>query len=184
MQKMLNPNTTLWVIDAEDVVGDIRDIEAEDINDLAINISCAVTRGYTLNPTDSDTDDTASICDAGNVENRLYDNYEGELTIFRDAVRLDDTSVFNIAFEYFRQPDRRFYILRRLGKRNTVAATNGDELEGFLFTNDNIRSVDGGDNGPVQATIPLLAQGEMTGYFWLGGSEPQAPTVPGDDEND
>lgn len=163
-QKMLNPNTTLWVIDAEDVL-DIKQITAADIAADAINISCAVTRGYTLNPTDSDTDDTASICDSGNVENRLYDNYEGEFTIFRDADRADALSIFNIAFDYFKDPDRKFYVIRRLGKRNTEAAVAGDEIEAFLFTNDNIRSVDGGDNGPVQATIPLLAQGEMTGYF-------------------
>lgn len=171
MRKMLNPNTTLWVIDA-DQVADPKQITAETLNDEAFNFSCAVTRGYTLNPTDSDTDDTASICDSGNVANRLYDNYEGEITIFRDAVRTDNASVFNEAFDYWRDPDRAFYIFRRLGKRNNVAATDGDELEAFLFVNDNIRSVDGGDNGPVQATIPLLAQGNMTGYFWLGGTAP------------
>lgn len=175
MKKMLNPNTTLWVIDADEVT-DIRNIDADDLNTTALNFSCAVTRGYTLNPTDSDTDDTASICDSGNVENRLYDNYEGEITAFRDGDVLDNTSLFNQVFEYFKEPDRRFYIIRRLGKRNTAPAVDGDELEAFLFTNDNLRSVDGGDDGPIQFTIPLLAQGDMTGYFYLGGSA--AATVP------
>lgn len=171
-KKMLNPNTTLWVIDADDVL-DITDLSAEDLNGTgtpgtsALNFSCAVVRGYTLNPTDSDTDDSASICDSGNVENRLYDNYEGEFTMFRDADVADATSVFNQAFEYFKEPDKRFYVVRRVGKRNTVAADAGDEVEAFLFTNDHIRSVDGGDDGPIQFTVPMLQQGQYTGYFEL-----------------
>lgn len=170
-KKMLNPNTTLWVIDADDVL-DINDITADDLNTEALNFSCAVVRGYTLNPTDSDTDDSASICDSGNVENRLYDNYEGEFTMFRDADVSDTTSVFNQAFEYFKEPDKRFYIIRRIGKRNTEPAVAGDELEAFLFTNDHLRSVDGGDDGPIQFTVPMLQQGHYTGYFKL---EPTTP---------
>lgn len=169
-KKMLNPNTTLWVIDA-DKVTDISAITAEDLNGTgtpgsgALNFSCAVVRGYTLNPTDSDTDDSASICDSGNVENRLYDNYEGEFTMFRDADTTDATSVFNKAFEYFKEPDKLHYVVRRIGKRNTEPAAAGDEVEAFLFANDRIRSVDGGDDGPIQFTVPELQQGNYTGYF-------------------
>lgn len=175
-KKMLNPNTTLWVID-EDLVTDIENIDATLINSSALNISCAIVRGYTLNPTDSDTDDSASICDSGNVENRLYDNYEGEITAFRDANILDNTSVFNQAFAYFLEPDRRFWIIRRIGKKNTEPAVDGDQLEAFLFTNDRTRSIDGGDDGPVQFTVPMLQQGHYTGYFYLGGVAPAASPV-------
>ncbi len=167
-KKMLNPKTTIWAIDEEDVT-DIFSLSANDLNTNGVNISCAIVRGYTLNPTDSDTDDSASICDSGNVENRLYDNYEGELTMFRDAELTDAASVFNIAFKYFKNPDRRFWIIRRLGKTNTDPAADGDEVEAFLFTNDRTRSVDGGDDGPVQFTVPLLQAGNYTGYFTLGG---------------
>lgn len=171
-KKMLNPNTTLWVIDA-DKVTDIMALTAADLNGTgtpdtgALNFSCAVVRGYTLNPTDSDTDDSASICDSGNVENRLYDNYEAEFTMFRDADSSDATSVFNKAFEYFKEPDRLHYVVRRVGKRNTEPAAADDEVEAFLFANDRIRSVDGGDDGPIQFTVPELQQGTYTGYFTL-----------------
>lgn len=171
-KKMLNPNTTLWAIDA-DKVADILELTAEDLNGTgtpvsgALNFSCAVVRGYTLNPTDSDTDDSASICDSGNVENRLYDNYEGEFTMFREGDLSDATSVFAKAFEYFKEPDRQHYIVRRVGKRNTEAAAMGDEVEAFLFANDRIRSVDGGDDGPIQFTVPELQQGNYSGYFKL-----------------
>lgn len=166
--KMLNPNTTLVVVPVANVVNPLSPTAAELNAGVAINISCAVTRGYTLNPTDSDTDDTASICDTGNVQTRLFDNYEGELTLFRDANIADNTSVYNQAFQYFRDPDKQFYIYRRLGKKSTVAFADGDVVEGFLFTNDRIRSVDGGDAGPIQFTIPLLAQGSYLGYTYVG----------------
>lgn len=162
--KMLNPNTTLIVV-PESFITNPAAPSAAVLNGVnALNISCAVTRGYTLNPTDSDTDDTASICDTGNVQTRLFDNYEGELTMFRDANIADNTSVYNTAFNYFKTVDQRFYVFRRLGKKSTVAVAAGDLLEGFLFTNDRTRSVDGGDSGPIQFTAPLLPQGNYTGY--------------------
>lgn len=162
--KMLNPNTTLIVVPESFITNPLVPSAAVLNGANAINISCAVTRGYTLNPTDSDTDDTASICDTGNVQNRLFDNYEGELTMFRDGNIADNTSVFNIAFNYFKNVDQRFYVFRRLGKKSTVTVTAGDLVEGFLFVNDRARSVDGGDSGPIQFTAPLLAQGLYTGY--------------------
>ena len=172
-KKMLNPNTTLWAVPVEKVT-DILALKADVLNgnatpgvDAALNFSCAVVRGYTLNPTDSDTDDSASICDSGNVENRLYDNYEGEFTMFREGDLTDTTSVFAKAFEFFKEPDKQHYIVRRIGKRNTEPAAAGDEVEAFLFANDRIRSVDGGDDGPIQFTVPELQQGNYTGYFEL-----------------
>jgi hypothetical protein len=72
--------------------------------------------------------------------------------------------VYNVAFNYFKSVDQRFWIFRRLGKKSTVAITAGDLLEGFLFVNDRTRSIDGGDSGPIQFTVPLLAQGTYTGY--------------------
>ena len=162
MQKMLNPNTTIWVVPEAGIVNPDAPTAAE-IN-AGENVSCAVVRGYTLNPTDSDTDDSASICDSGNVSNRLYDNYEGEFTFFRDADLTELDSVYNIALGLFDAPDNRVWIVRRLGKKNTVAATTGDKVELYLFSNDHIRSVDGGDAGPIQFTVPLLQQGHYSGY--------------------
>lgn len=161
---MLNPNTTLIVV-PESFVTNGAAPSAAVLNGVnAINISCAVTRGYTINPTDSDTDDTASICDTGNVATRLFDNYEGNVTMFRDGNIADNTSVYNLAFNYFKVPDQRYWVFRRLGKKSTVAIATGDILEGFLFTNDRIQSVDGGDAGPIQFTVPMLPQGNYTGY--------------------
>lgn len=163
--KMLNPNTTLWVVPEAGIVNPLAPTAAE-IN-AGTNISCAVVRGYTLNPTSSDTDDSASICDSGNVANRLYDNYEGELTMFRDADPSVTASVYNKAWTLFKSPDFRHWVVRRVGKKQTATATTGDVVELFLFANDHIRSVDGGDDGPIQFTVPELAQGTYSGYVTL-----------------
>lgn len=161
--KMLNPNTTIWVVPEGGVVNPDAPTAAE-LN-AGTNISCAIVRGYTLNPTSSDTDNSASICDTGNVTNRLYDNYEGTLTMFREGdATANATSIYEVAFQLFKDPDNRVWVYRRLGKRNDVPAAAGDTVEGFLFSNDRITSVDGGDNGPIQFTVPLLAQGHYTGY--------------------
>jgi hypothetical protein len=171
--KMLNPNTTLVIVAESAVVNPLAPTAT--VLNNGLNISCAVTRGYTLNPTDSDTDDTASICDTGNVQNRLFDNYEGELTLFRDANQADATSIYNLAFDYLKAPDVRFFVYRRTGKKSTVAFEDGDTIEGYLFLNDRVRSVDGGDAGPIQFTVPLLSQGNYTGFTFVGTVG--APTV-------
>lgn len=166
--KMLNPNTKIVLVPEANVINPLAPLKTELNNAPAIDISCAITRGYTMNPTDSDTDDTASICDTGNVATRLFDNYEGELTMFRDVNIADNTSVYNLAFNFLKSPDVRFWAYRRTGKKSTVAFEDGDIVEGFLFANDRIRSVDGGDAGPIQFTAPLLAQGYYTGYTYVG----------------
>lgn len=163
--KMLNPNTTIWWVPLAGITNPLAPT-ASQVN-AGTNISCAITRGYTLNPTDSDTDDTASICDTGNVKTRLYDNYEGEITFFKDANSADGSSVYNAAFALFKSPDVAGFLVRRLGKKSTSTAVAGDVVEVFQFTNDRTRSVDGGDAGPVQFTVPYLPQGFYSGYVTL-----------------
>ncbi len=172
--KMMSPNTTLvWV--PESAITDPYNPTATALN-AGVNFSCAVVRGYTLGPTASDTDTTASICDEGNVENRTYANYEGSITMFRDANRADITSVFNVAWALFRTAGQRGFIYRRVGFKQNVPFAAGHEVEGFLFENDNPQTIDGGDGGgPIQFTVPFLQQGLYTGMVYVGPLT--APTV-------
>src|SRR5690625_352671 len=160
--KMMNPNTTIWWVPAEDLADSSAPTAAE-LND-AQNLSCAIVTGFTLNPTDSDTDNTRSICDEGNVETPTWDNYEGNLTFFR-AKDADDTNgvagVMNAAFELFKHKGGDGYLVRRIGKNNNVAAAASDIASVFRFLSDNPQDVAGGDEGPIQFTVPFLQQGEM-----------------------
>lgn len=165
-KKMMSPNTTLVWVD-EDAIQDpdkptVAELEA------GVNFSCAVVRGYTLNPQASDTDGTASICDEGNVETPTYDNYEGNVTLFHESDDKDTTSVFAIATELFEKKGARGYIFRRIGLKSTAAFEAGQKVEGFLFESDNPQTVDGGDNGgPIQMTVPFLQQGHYVPYGTL-----------------
>jgi len=159
MKKMMSPNTTIVWVDEDAVVDPLNPTVAE-LN-AGQNISCAIVRGYTLNPTASDTDGTASICDEGNVETPTYDNYEASLTFFYESDDTDTTSVFLIATELFELKGARGYLYRRIGKKSKEPFVAGDTVEGFFVESDNPQTIDGGDSGgPIQLTVPFLQQGQ------------------------
>jgi hypothetical protein len=162
-KKMMSPNTTIVWVDEDAVVNPHAPTAAE-LN-AGQNISCAIVRGYTLNPQSSDTDNTASICDEGNVETPTYDNYEASLTFFHESDNSDTTSVFKIATDLFATKGARGYLYRRLGFKSTVAFAADQVVEGFLVQSDNPQTVDGGDSGgPIQMTVPFLQQGDYVPY--------------------
>lgn len=162
-KKMMSPNTTIWWLD-EDAVVDAHKITVAELT-AGVNISCAIVRGYTLNPQASDTDSTASICDEGNVETPTYDNYEASLTFFHESDQEDTESVFLKAIELFKAKGARGYLVRRLGYKSTVAPAAGQEYEAFLVQSDNPQTIDGGDSGgPIQMTVPFLQQGDYVPY--------------------
>lgn len=161
MAKMMAPNTTIWW-----VTDPTFDPLAPKITLLtnARNISCAIATGYTLNPTDSNTDDTTTICDANNGQTPTTYNYEGNLTIFRDEDLEDTVSAFSKAWAFFKhKTDEEGYLVRRVGKLNTAPAAVGDALSSFKFIADNPQDVVNED-GPIQATIKFLKQGQMELY--------------------
>lgn len=105
---------------------------------MVFNISCAILDdGYTANVTDSDTDDSRTICDIGQVANPTFTQYEVSLDFYRDKA-LADTGVFNMAFDLFKGIDRPFWIITRIGKENTAPfLTNGsDVIKQFGVTTD------------------------------------------------
>lgn len=93
------------------------------------NISCAITDdGFTANLTDSDTDDTRTICDIGQVQNPTFQVYEVSLDALRDA-NVTDNGVFNLFFDLFKGVDRPFWIITRVGKSNSAPfLTDGSDV--------------------------------------------------------
>lgn len=174
MRKMMSPVETLVWVD-ENGVADPYNPTAAELN-AGLNISCAVVRGYTLNPSGSDTDNTASICDDGNVDNPTLGNYEANITFFRDENQADMVSVYNKAWALFRRKFRSGIIYRRVGFKQTVPFAVGQEVEGFKLLSDAPQTVTSGDGGgPVQFTVPFFQQGLHTGNVYVGPLV--APTV-------
>ena len=167
MQKMMSPKTRIdWY-----PTSGFADYTNPTITELnaGSNISCAIVRGYTLNPTASDTDTTASICDNSNVDNPGFSNYEGTLTFFRDGVSTDQTSVYNLAWALFRRKGAAGFLARRVGKLSSAAYVVGDEVEVFGFITDNPSTVDSGTGSvPIQFTVIFLKQGQYSGMVYAG----------------
>lgn len=167
MRKMMSPVETLVWVD-ENGVADPYNPTAAELN-AGLNISCAVVRGYTLNPSGSDTDNTASICDDGNVDTPTLGNYEANMTFFRDENVADIVSVYNKAWALFRRKLRGGFIYRRVGFRQNVPFAAGQEVEGFKLLSDAPMTVTSGDGGgPVQFTVPFFQQGLHTGNVYVG----------------
>ena len=115
---------------ANPLAAELNDVFAYTTNKdaMVFDISCAVLDDYTLNQTDSETDDELTICDIGNVSSPTFFNYEASLDFLRDK----DTAangVFNLAWRLFRGADRPFWLIKRLGKpQGTPVATDGSDV--------------------------------------------------------
>lgn len=106
---------------------------------MVFNISCAITDGgFTANVTDSETDDTRTICDVGQVQNPTFQTYEVSFDALRDK-SVTANGVFNLFFDLFKGLDRPYIIWTRIGKPNTALFdTDGsDVVTGFGVTTDN-----------------------------------------------
>ena len=100
--KTLRGNTDIFVAYPE-AFADRNAPTAAELNDddFVTLISCAVNDDYKLNRTDSDTDNTQSVCDVAAVETPTFDKYEGALNIFSDEDQAD-AGVFNRARDLFK----------------------------------------------------------------------------------
>lgn len=103
---------------------------------MGFNISCAVEDSYTLNQTESDTDDSLSVCDIGNVETPTFLNYEATLPIFRDK-DLAANGVFNLAFRLLKAAGVPFILGLRIGLPNDAAHVIGETVSLFGVETDN-----------------------------------------------
>ena len=103
---------------------------------MVFNISCALLDdGTVLNLTDSETDDTRTICDVGQVQNPTYKTYETSLDALRDA-SVTDLGTYNLFFELFNAPDRPFWLIKRIGGSNKTPFAIGDDIQMFGVTTD------------------------------------------------
>lgn len=103
---------------------------------MVFPISCAITDdGFTANKTESETDDTRTLCDVGQVQNKTFDTYEVMLDALRDA-SVTDPGIMNMFFDIFKGVDRPFYIITRLGPLNSAAFAVGQYIKIFGVTTD------------------------------------------------
>lgn len=173
MAKMLSPNTTIWWIPA-DAITNMDDLFKATTytggTAKAVDISCAIAAGMTLGATDSDTDDSRSICDSGNAKTPTVSNYEASLTFFREEIAkgqkaAGNISVYDKAFQLFKRGTldglKEGYLVQRIGFRQGTPVEAGMELSVFKVVPDNPKDELGDGDKPIQFTVPFLAQGYM-----------------------
>lgn len=134
--KLLRGNTKISVVEYEAIADPAAPTVAELNGPLSYDISCAVLDDYTLNLTDSDTDDTLTVCDVGNIQTRTFTNYEGELTGLRDANINDLTSVYNTFYFLFLAPDNKYWLVKRIGQPQATTYAIGQTVSLYGFSTD------------------------------------------------
>jgi hypothetical protein len=145
--KLLRPNVGIYVATADAFVN----YAAPTLTEITaatkvFNISPAVTDDYTLNMTDSESDDSLAIVDNASVQTPTYFNYEASLDGFRDE-NPSATSVYNKFRELFDAPDVKYYLIKRVGYAHDAAFAAGQLVSVYGVKTD----------FPVE----LLGDGEM-----------------------
>jgi len=106
---------------------------------MGFDISCALTDdSVNINLTDSDTDDSISICDIGNVSTPTFFNYEVSFDSFRNgpASAGAAVAVYELPVDLFQQADRPFYIVKRIGVPQGTAFASGQIVSVYGVNTD------------------------------------------------
>ena len=158
MAKMMSPNTTIWWIP----VAGIANFNAPTVAEITagINLSAAIVTGYTLAATDSDTDDSKTIVDEGNVSTPTFGNYEASLSFFRDAIG-DASTAFTTANDLFTAGRVEGWLVSRQGYKSTVAPATTQLVSVFGVVSDYHQVVEGDGGSPIQTTVPFKPTGKM-----------------------
>ena len=158
MAKMMSPNTTIWWIPLAGIANYLSPTVAE-IN-AGINISAGIVTGFTLGATDSDTDDSKTIVDEGNVSTPTFGNYEASLSFFRDATG-DAATVFTTATALFTGGRVEGWLVSRHGYKSTIVAATTQLVSVYGVISDFYQDVEGDGGSPIQITVPFKPTGKM-----------------------
>lgn len=115
------------------------ELEAAITAGLGFDISCALTDdSVSINLTDSDTDDSISICDVGNVSTPTFFNYEVSFDSFRNGPASAGTpvAVYELPVDLFQTADRPFYIVKRIGVPQGTPLAAGQIVSAYGVNTD------------------------------------------------
>jgi hypothetical protein len=116
------------------------ELEAALTDGLGFDISCALTDdSVDINLTDSDTDDSISICDIGNVQTPTFFNYNVTFDSFRNGPASvgAPVPVYELPVDLFSASDRPYYIVKRIGPAQGTAFAEGQEISVYGVSTDN-----------------------------------------------
>lgn len=179
--KMLRPNVGIYVA-AADAFADWKNPTLAEITSAVkvFDISQAITDDYTLNQTDSQSDNSLSIVDNADVTTPTYYNYEASLDGFRDE-NLSATSVYNKFRDLFKTPDVKYYLIKRVGVTHDATFVAGQEISIFGVKTDFPVEITG-DGEMIRMGARFLTTGEVAvnavvGAGTIGAGPALAATV-------
>lgn len=104
---------------------------------MVFDISCSILDdGYNFNLTESEVDDTRTICQIGQVQNPTFYTYEVTLDLLRDK-SVTDNGVFNLGFDIFKSADRPFWAIARIGPLQADDFAIGQDIKMLRVITDN-----------------------------------------------
>lgn len=169
-QKMLPPNIRVDWVPGTDGISDVNAPTVDEL-DAGTNISCAITQpDFTLGFTDRDTDNTKSLCAGSNVAIPIYKNYEANLTFFRDRNIDEVESVYNEAYELFKNPLQQGFLVKRVGYAYDDEYADGQDVQVFAVESGDPTTMHE-DGVPVRMQVMFYMRGESSdGYVPIGGA--------------
>jgi hypothetical protein len=167
MAKMMAPNTSIFWVQPDATFQPFGTKSAAAfLTDLAagkiINLSPAIAVGYTLNATDSDTDDSKTIVDEANSSSRGNGNYEAELPFYMEGDRVaNPDSEFLVAYTLFKVKGQVGTLLKRFGYKYATPVAATQIFSAYAVRSRTPRTTAGDAGGPISFTVPFAPQGRM-----------------------
>lgn len=170
--KLIGARTALWFVkmSAVDTVANLRagvlaldDFQAELASNDILNLTPAIEVGYTLNATESDRISSTAVSDEGNAFSIGLGNFEANMTFFREADPVaNTTSVYEKAYQLFKGGNVFGFWIKRIGKRWNEALAVGDVYSAFEVQSElNLTDQDDEKGGPIKLPVPFGAQDTM-----------------------
>ena len=121
---------------------------------LVKNITCALNEdGTTFTLGDSDTDDSLTFCDEGNLSTPTFYNPEVVMEAFRDADTAA-TGIYNEALGLLAFPDIEYIAIARIGHDSDTAFASGHRVKMVgVKTDFGIDVVGNGENQRISQTF-------------------------------
>lgn len=169
MAKLMAPNIRIdWY--PEGHFADIQNPTVAELNS-GYNLSCAIVTGYTLDFTDSNTEDTTTIFDDFTSESILNHSYEADLQFFlapRDSIAGNEEAYRKAEELFYVDQNPKGYLAKRFGFPGDSKYVGNQKVDLFLLQADLPKVLSEEDN-PVLLNIRFLPQGEaVSGVTVIG----------------
>lgn len=136
-------------------------------------ISCALTEdGTELTISDSETDDTITFCDIGNVQTPTTNSLVANLQWLVDAntggsgSTVDLTSLFNKVTAMLDYPDVPYWVISRTGSGQDTAFAVGQVIKMGLFQTD-LPTFVLDNNAPIKKAQAMVYQGSSNWNYTI-----------------